>query len=178
MPDQNDTNTTQPTVDPATPAAPVSTPTDPATPAEPTAPTEPTEPEEPTPIIPNEAVDQPAPMEPNPAPIDSNPAPTNPDSDIAEPAGPESEPVASDNSDIIVDVATKISEAQNILIALSSDPSVDEMCAAIGLTLFLDKLGKRVTAIYSGNTPNALEFLKPERSVQNFSLRIWKNNFD
>ena len=185
MPDQNDTNTTQATVDPATPATPVSTPTDPATSAEPTAPTEPTEPEEPTPIIPNEAVDQPAPMEPNPAPIDSNPAPTNPDSDIAEPAGLESEPVASDNSDIIVDVATKISEAQNILIALSSDPSVDEMCAAIGLTLFLDKLGKRVTAIYSGNTPNALEFLKPDETfeqdtdtLQDFVIALNKEKAD
>ena len=199
MPDQNDTNTTQPTVDPATPAAPVSTPTDPATPAEPTAPEEPTEPEMPTPIIPNEAMDQPAPMdpspvptdpdptptEPNPAPVDSAPAPTNPDSDIAEPAGPESEPVASDNSDIIVDVATKISEAQNILIALSSDPSVDEMCAAIGLTLFLDKLGKRVTAIYSGNTPNALEFLKPDETfeqdtdtLQDFVIALNKEKAD
>lgn len=67
---------------------------------------------------------------------------------------------------VLVQVAEKISAAQNVLVALSSDPSVDEMAAAIGLTLFLDKLGKRATAIYSGVTPNALEFLKPERTFE------------
>lgn len=67
---------------------------------------------------------------------------------------------------VLVQVAEKISAAQNVLVALSSDPSVDEMAAAIGLTLFLDKLGKRATAIYSGVTPNALEFLKPEKTFE------------
>ena len=67
---------------------------------------------------------------------------------------------------ILSEVATKIAESHNILIALSSDPSVDEMAAAIGLSLYLDRIGKRVTAIYSGNTPNALEFLNPEETFE------------
>ncbi len=68
--------------------------------------------------------------------------------------------------DIKSKVAHEIAESQNVLVALSSDPSVDEMAAAIGLSLFLDRLGKRATAIYSGSTPNALEFLKPEDTFE------------
>ncbi|MBQ6461270.1 hypothetical protein IJJ36_02465 [Candidatus Saccharibacteria bacterium] len=173
MPDQNDTNVTQPTItsstsdNPAAAATPVA-PTEPvATPATLAEPTEPAEPEAPTPIIPDEAMTQP-----------DTPAQSV---DVAE-AGPEP---AVDNSGILADVATKINDAHNILIALSSDPSVDEMCAAIGLTLFLDRFGKRVTAIYSGNTPNALEFLKPEETfeqdadiLQDFVIALNKEKAD
>lgn len=67
---------------------------------------------------------------------------------------------------IQADVAHKIAESKNVLVALSSDPSVDEISAAIGLSLFLDKIGKNTTAIYSGSTPNALEFLKPEETFE------------
>ena len=69
--------------------------------------------------------------------------------------------------EIPAEVARKISEAHNVLVALSGNPSVDEMAAAIGLSLYLDRLGKRATAIYSGQTPNALEFLKPEETFEN-----------
>ena len=86
---------------------------------------------------------------------------------------------------ITAEVATKIAESKNVLIALSSDPSVDEMAAAIGLSLFLDKLGKRATAIYSGTTPNALEFLKPEQTfeptadtLQDFVVALNKDKAD
>ena len=83
------------------------------------------------------------------------------------------------------EVARKIGEAHNVLVALSSDPSVDEMAAAIGLSLYLDKLGKRATAIYSGQTPNALEFLKPEETfedsvdtLQDFVIALNKEKAD
>ena len=102
-------------------------------------------------------------------------------SDNAEPAP---EP-ALDNGSLQVEVASKIAAAKNVLIALSSDPSVDEMAAAIGLSLFLGKLGKRATAIYSGSTPNALEFLKPEETfestadtLQDFVIALNKEKAD
>ncbi|MBR2998625.1 hypothetical protein IKF34_02555 [Candidatus Saccharibacteria bacterium] len=71
-----------------------------------------------------------------------------------------------DNTSILSDVNAKIADAQNILIALSSDPTVDELAAAIGLSIHLDRLGKHATAIYSGSTPNALEFLKPSETLE------------
>ena len=90
-----------------------------------------------------------------------------------------------DLAKVLPEVVNKIDESHNILVALSSDPSVDEMSAAIGLSLFLDKLGKRATAIYSGSTPNALEFLKPEETfepsvdtLQDFVIALNKEKAD
>ncbi len=95
------------------------------------------------------------------------------------------EPTVTSDPNTPVEVAKKIAESQNVLIALSGDPSVDELSAAIGLSLFLDKLGKRATAIYSGTTPNALEFLKPEETfesnadtLQDFVIALNKEKAD
>ncbi len=86
---------------------------------------------------------------------------------------------------IMAETASRIADAHSILIALSSDPSVDELAAAIGLSICLDRVGKRATAIYSGATPDALEFLKPEEtfettadSLQDFVIAINKDKAD
>lgn len=117
-----------------------------------------------------------------------NSAPAAPvDSVVVEPTVAPEVPAVADDSrkDIYTEVAGKIRDAKNVLIALSSDPSVDEMAAAIGLSLYLDKLGKRATAIYSGTTPNALEFLKPEETfestadtLQDFVIAVSKDKAD
>lgn len=95
------------------------------------------------------------------------------------------EPAVDSAAAMMDEVAGKVAEAHNILMALSSDPTVDEMCAAIGLSLALDKAGKRATAIYSGNTPNALEFLRPEETfdtsadiLQDFVIALDKDKAD
>ena len=112
-------------------------------------------------------------------------APPVSDTVVAPGSMPAPEVPAAPASDIQSEVVKKIAEAQNVLVALSSDPSVDEMSAAIGLSLFLDKLGKRATAIYSGSTPNALEFLKPEETfettadtLQDFVIALNKDKAD
>ena len=114
-----------------------------------------------------------------------NPPSNVSDAPIVEPIVPSGTTLPSSDSEIYPEVARKISEAHNILIALSSDPSVDEMAAAIGLSLFLDKLGKRANAIYSGNTPNALEFLRPQDTfdtsadtLQDFVVALSKEKAD
>lgn len=87
--------------------------------------------------------------------------------------------------DYISQISKSINEADNILVTLSRNPSVDEITAALGLTIFLDKMGKHATAIYSGNTPNMLEFLKPEdtfetntNSLQDFIVALNKAKAD
>lgn len=82
-------------------------------------------------------------------------------------------------------IIDKIRSSENILVALSRDPSVDEMAAAIGLTMFLDGLQKHTTAIYSGNTPDALQFLQPADtfetntdSLQDFIIALSKDKAD
>lgn len=79
----------------------------------------------------------------------------------------------------------KVRNADSILVALSKNPTVDEMAAALGLTMALDNIGKHATAIYSGKTPNVLEFLEPEKtfeantnSLQDFIIALSKDKAD
>ena len=118
-------------------------------------------------------------------PTSAPPVPANPATSAAPSVPSDAPKTPASTPEAYAEVASKISEAHNVLIALSSDPSVDEMAAAIGLSLYLDKLGKRATAIYSGATPNALEFLKPEETfeptadtLQDFVIALNKDKAD
>ena len=86
---------------------------------------------------------------------------------------------------IVAQVAERIKNSDNVLVALSKNPSVDELSAALGLTFVLDKLGKHATAIFSGAVPNAIEFLEPEKtfesntnSLQDFIIALDKEKAD
>lgn len=88
-------------------------------------------------------------------------------------------------SDFIRKIVDKIKSSENILVALSRDPSVDEIAAAIGLTVYLDSIQKHVTAIYSGRTPDAVSFLQPDDtfekttdSLRDFIVALDKNKAD
>lgn len=63
-------------------------------------------------------------------------------------------------------VAERIKQSNNILITVSSNPSVDQLAACIGLTLALNKMGKHATAVFSGDVPSTLEFLQPEKTIE------------
>lgn len=63
-------------------------------------------------------------------------------------------------------VVERLRDAQNVLITVSNDPSVDQLSAAIGFTLLMNKLGKHATAVFSGKVPSTLEFLKPEATLE------------
>lgn len=89
------------------------------------------------------------------------------------------------NDNFIRKISEKVDRSDNILVTLSRNPSVDEMVAAIGLTMFLDDLQKHTTAIYSGETPNALNFLRPQNtfesntdSLQDFIIALNKEKAD
>ena len=88
-------------------------------------------------------------------------------------------------STVASQVADRIRNSENVLVALSKNPSVDELSAALGLTFVLDKMGKHATAIFSGNVPNAIEFLEPEKtfesntnSLQDFIIALDKEKAD
>ncbi len=59
-----------------------------------------------------------------------------------------------------------LDKANNILVTVSSSPSLDQLSALLGLTLFLNKYGKRATAVFSGKVPSAIDFLKPEKTIE------------
>ncbi|HUD06158.1 MAG TPA: hypothetical protein VMR18_04575 [Candidatus Saccharimonadales bacterium] len=60
----------------------------------------------------------------------------------------------------------RIKQANNVLVTVSNNPSVDQLSACIALTLILNKLGKHGTAVYSGQTPSIIEFLQPEKTIE------------
>jgi hypothetical protein len=60
----------------------------------------------------------------------------------------------------------RLREAQNVLITVNNNPTVDQLCACVGFTLLLNKLGKHATAVFSGQIPSTIEFLKPEDTLE------------
>lgn len=60
----------------------------------------------------------------------------------------------------------RIKQAQNVLVTVSTNPNVDQLSAAIGLTLALNKLDKHATAVFSGQVPSTIDFLKPEETLE------------
>ena len=94
-------------------------------------------------------------------------------------------PTLDDISNITNRVVEKIKASENILIALSKNPNIDEISAALGLAMILDTMRKHVTAIFSGQVPNVLQFLKPEEtfekttnSLQDFIIALSKDKVD
>lgn len=64
------------------------------------------------------------------------------------------------------EIIEKLRQANNVMVTVSSNPSVDQLAAAIGVTLLLNKLDKHATAVFSGEVPSTLEFLQPEKTIE------------
>ena len=64
-------------------------------------------------------------------------------------------------------IVEQIKQSANILVTVSTDPSVDELSAALGMTVLLNKLNKHATAVVSGAIPPAIEFLQPGKTFEN-----------
>lgn len=82
-------------------------------------------------------------------------------------------------------IVEKIKASTSILVTVSNNPSVDALSAALGLTLLLDKLEKHPTAVFSGEVPAAISFLKPEEtfdentdSLRDFIIALDKEKAD
>ncbi|GEM_PF-620466 len=63
-------------------------------------------------------------------------------------------------------IIDRVSQATNILVTVKNGPSVDQLAACIGLTLFLNHMEKHGTAVFSGEVPSTLEFLKPDETIE------------
>jgi len=64
-------------------------------------------------------------------------------------------------------IVEQIKQNSNILVTVSADPSVDELSAALGLTILLNNLNKHATAVVSGKIPPAIDFLEPGKTFEN-----------
>jgi hypothetical protein len=82
-------------------------------------------------------------------------------------------------------IVERIKQAENILVTVSADPSVDQLASCIGFALLINKLGKTATAVFSGKTPSTIEFLQPEKmltsspdSLRDFIISLDKEKAD
>lgn len=64
-------------------------------------------------------------------------------------------------------IVDSIKANSNILVTVSTDPTVDELAAALGLAMLLNKIDKRATAVVSGTIPPAIDFLEPGKTFEN-----------
>ncbi len=65
-----------------------------------------------------------------------------------------------------LDQVTKaLKEANNVLVTVKNGPTVDELSAAIALTLVLNHMNKHAITVFSGRVPSMLEFLQPEMAI-------------
>lgn len=69
-------------------------------------------------------------------------------------------------------IIDKIKDSNNVLVALNNSPTVDELSAALGITLAINKIDKHATAVFSGDIPAAIEFLEPEKTFENTVLSL------
>jgi nanoRNase/pAp phosphatase (c-di-AMP/oligoRNAs hydrolase) len=60
----------------------------------------------------------------------------------------------------------RLKTANTVLVTVSRNPSVDQLAACIGLTLIVNKLNKHGSAVFSGQIPSTIEFLKPEDTIE------------
>lgn len=82
-------------------------------------------------------------------------------------------------------LSDKIIAANNILVTVSNNPTVDQLSACLGLTLLLNRLNKHATAVFSGEIPSTIEFLQPEGTIEkntdslrDFIIALDKNKAD
>lgn len=79
----------------------------------------------------------------------------------------------------------RLKGAQNVLVTVGANPSVDALAAAIGFSLLLGKLDKHASAVFSGFVPPAIEFLEPRKrfdkdisSLRDFIIALDKDKAD
>lgn len=63
-------------------------------------------------------------------------------------------------------IVDTLKNADTILVTVSTNPSVDELSAALGLTIFLNDMNKHATAVVSGSIPPAISFLEPDKTFE------------
>ena len=89
------------------------------------------------------------------------------------------------NTDAQQEVVNNLQKADNILVTVAKNPSVDALAAALGITVQLNDMGKRATAVVSGKIPPAINFLHPEKtfkgdvnSLRDFVIALNKDKAD
>lgn len=71
------------------------------------------------------------------------------------------------NQSVKQQIVETLRDVENVLVTVNSNPTVDELSAALGFTLLLNKMEKHATAVFSGAIPDAISFLDPGKTFEN-----------
>ncbi len=63
-------------------------------------------------------------------------------------------------------VVERLKAANNVLVTVSNNPSVDQLAAAIAMTIMINAMGKHATAVFSGKVPDTMRFLNPTKTLE------------
>jgi hypothetical protein len=63
-------------------------------------------------------------------------------------------------------ITERLKQANNVLVTVAANPTLDQLAACIGFTLLLNKMGKHATAVFSGKVPSTIEFLEPQKTLE------------
>ncbi len=102
----------------------------------------------------------------NPLPPPPPPPPPSPQPPVPQYEGPSPSNVSSTPADPKQAIVDRLGQANNVLITVSASPTLDQLSACVGFTLFLNKMGKHATAVFSGEVPSSIEFLQPEDTIE------------
>ena len=73
---------------------------------------------------------------------------------------------SNENKGPMSEIVDRLKGANNVLITVSNNPSVDQLSACIGLTVALNKKDKHATAVFSGSVPSTIDFLEPDKTLE------------
>lgn len=63
-------------------------------------------------------------------------------------------------------VVERLRSANNVLVTVTTNPTVDQLAACLGMTIVLNKMNKHATAVFSGKVPSTIDFLHPEKTLE------------
>lgn len=102
----------------------------------------------------------------NPLPPPTPPTPPTPQPPAPQYEGPAPSNVSSTPVDPKQSIIERLGQANNVLVTVSASPTLDQLSACVGFSLFLNKMGKHATAVFSGDVPSSIEFLQPEDTLE------------
>lgn len=70
------------------------------------------------------------------------------------------------NTSAKAQLVDKLNRVNNVLITVSSNPSIDQLTSALAIALMVNHLNKRGVAVFSGEMPQSLNFLQPEKTFE------------
>ncbi len=69
------------------------------------------------------------------------------------------------NQSLVQQVVKVLQDSNTIMLTVKNNPSIDDLTAAIALTLLLNHMNKHALTVFSGRVPSTIQFLQPDMAI-------------